>query len=50
MKIEVMEKLLEDLSFHGPERTNEEVSIDQPFVTSTLSEFLESEDLSRYIL
>ncbi|MED5464199.1 MAG: ATP-dependent protease ATPase subunit HslU [Myxococcota bacterium] len=46
----VMEKLLEDLSFHGPERTNEEVSIDQPFVTSTLSEFLESEDLSRYIL
>ena len=45
-----MEKLLEDLSFSSPEQSGVSVSIDQPFVTDTLAECLESEDLSRYIL
>ena len=46
----VMEKLLEELSFSAPEQSGSSVSIDQPFVTEILAEFLESEDLSRYIL
>lgn len=46
----VMEKLLEDLSFSAPEKSGDSISIDKPFVSETLSEFLENEDLSRYIL
>ncbi len=46
----VMEKLLEDLSFHAPDLTGREITIDVPYVRSRLEEIIKDEDLSRYIL
>ncbi|MCS7280260.1 MAG: ATP-dependent protease ATPase subunit HslU [Desulfobacterota bacterium] len=46
----VMEKLLEDISFHAPEMKGQKVVITKEYVRERLSEFLEKEDLSRYIL
>ena len=46
----VMEKLLEDLSFSAPELKEREIAITRHYVKEKLGEFLEKEDLSRYIL
>ncbi len=46
----VMEKILDDVSFDAPEMAEKKVTITQKYVRDRLSEFLEKEDLSRYIL
>jgi ATP-dependent HslUV protease ATP-binding subunit HslU len=46
----VMEKLLDDVSFDAPEMEDKRVVITKEYVRERLGEFLEREDLSRYIL
>ncbi len=46
----VMEKLLDDVSFDAPEMKKKKVVITKEYVKERLGEFLEREDLSRYIL
>jgi ATP-dependent HslUV protease ATP-binding subunit HslU len=46
----IMEKLLEELSFDAPERTDRQVTIDAEEVRRRLSDISKDEDLSRYIL
>lgn len=46
----LMEKLLEDLSFNAPSLFGEQVVIDAKYVDEHLSDIVEDEDLSRYIL
>ncbi|HEY3276451.1 MAG TPA: ATP-dependent protease ATPase subunit HslU [Syntrophorhabdaceae bacterium] len=46
----VMEKLLEDISFSAPDTKEEKIVITKAYVREKLGEFLEKEDLSRYIL
>jgi len=46
----VVERLLEDLSFDGPELTGREVVIDAQYVHDKLDAIVKDEDLSRYIL
>ena len=46
----VMEKLLDEISFEGPDLTNKRVTIDEAYVTKMLAEIVKNEDLSRYIL
>jgi len=46
----VMEKLLDDISFEGPDLVNKRVTIDEAYVTKMLAEIVKNEDLSRYIL
>ena len=46
----VMEKLLDDISFEGPDLVNKRVTIDEAYVTEMLADIVKNEDLSRYIL
>ncbi len=46
----VMEKLLEEISFTAPEQTGKDLVIDADYVHARLSEVLQDQDLSRYIL
>ena len=46
----VMEKLLDEISFEGPDLLEKTVTIDDAYVTKMLSEIVKNEDLSRYIL
>ncbi len=46
----VMEKLLDEISFEGPDLADKEVVIDEAYVVRMLSEIVKNEDLSRYIL
>jgi ATP-dependent HslUV protease ATP-binding subunit HslU len=46
----VMEKLLDDISFEGPDLVDKHVTIDEAYVTKMLAEIVKNEDLSRYIL
>ena len=46
----VMEKLLDEISFEGPDLVEKVVTIDDAYVTKMLSEIVKNEDLSRYIL
>ena len=46
----VMEKLLDDISFEGPDLANKTVDIDEAYVTRMLADIVKNEDLSRYIL
>ena len=46
----VMEKLLDDISFEGPDLPEKRVVIDDAYVTRMLAEIVKNEDLSRYIL
>ena len=46
----VMKKLLDDISFEGPDLVNKRVTIDEAYVTKMLAEIVKNEDLSRYIL
>jgi ATP-dependent HslUV protease ATP-binding subunit HslU len=46
----ILERLLEDISFNAPDLTEKEIVIDATYVDRHLTEFVEDEDLSRYIL
>jgi len=46
----VMEKLLDDISFEAPEMKGQKVRITKDYVREKLSDILEDENLSRYIL
>jgi ATP-dependent HslUV protease ATP-binding subunit HslU len=46
----IMERLLSEVSFLGPEMANSTVDIDANYVKRQLSDIIESRDLSRYIL
>ncbi len=46
----VMEKLLDDISYSAPDMTEKKITITREYVREKLGEFLEREDLSRYIL
>ena len=46
----IMEKLLENLSFKAPEIENNELIIDVDYVREQLSDVVQDEDLSKYIL
>jgi ATP-dependent HslUV protease ATP-binding subunit HslU len=46
----VMEKLLDEISFEGPDLANKRVTIDDEYVTKMLDAIVKNEDLSRYIL
>ncbi len=46
----IMERLLSEVSFAGPEMANQKVKIDAQYVRKQLSDVIENRDLSRYIL
>ena len=46
----VMEKLLDEISFEGPDLVEKIVTIDEAYVTKMLADIVKNEDLSRYIL
>src|SRR6266851_1905819 len=46
----VMEKLLDEISFEGPDLVDKIVNIDDAYVTRMLADIVKNEDLSRYIL
>ncbi|MEK6602679.1 MAG: ATP-dependent protease ATPase subunit HslU, partial [Candidatus Binatota bacterium] len=46
----IMEKMLDEISFHAPEMRGQEVTIDAKYVRDRLNPILKDEDLSRYIL
>ena len=46
----IMEKLLEDISFEGPDLEPKQQRIDEAYVQRMLSETVKDQDLSRYIL
>ncbi|HON59491.1 MAG TPA: ATP-dependent protease ATPase subunit HslU [Smithella sp.] len=46
----IMEKLLEDISFDAPDMDQKDIIIDAQYVDEKLSDIVEDQDLSRYIL
>ena len=46
----IMERLLEEISFSAPDKSGQSVTIDAEYVNSRLTELINDEDLSRYIL
>jgi len=46
----IMERLLEAVSFEASDKAGESLSVDEKFVDEQLSELVQDEDLSRYIL
>ena len=46
----VMERLLDEVSFHAPELSGREIRIDASYVDRMLADIVKSDDLSRYIL
>jgi len=46
----VMEKLLDEISFEGPDLADKHVTIDGDYVSRMLADIVKNEDLSRYIL
>ncbi|GAA4221658.1 ATP-dependent HslUV protease ATP-binding subunit HslU [Sagittula marina] len=46
----VMERVFEELSFHAPDKTGEEITVDAAFVEAQLGDLTRSTDLSRYVL
>jgi ATP-dependent HslUV protease ATP-binding subunit HslU len=46
----IMEKLLEDVSFHAPEMQGKALTIDAAYVDARLADITRDQDLSRYIL
>jgi len=46
----VLEKLLDEISFEGPDLEDKTVTIDDAYVTKMLADIVKDEDLSRYIL
>jgi ATP-dependent HslUV protease ATP-binding subunit HslU len=46
----IMERLLDEISFDAPELSGQKIVIDAAYVNKKLEEFVQDEDLSRYIL
>ncbi len=46
----IMEKLLDELSFEGPDLAEKKIRIDDAYVEKRLSDVVKDQDLSRYIL
>ncbi len=46
----ILERVVEEISFEGPDLANKAVTIDSAYVRGRLQEILEKEDLSRFIL
>jgi len=46
----VMERLLEEVSYHAPDRSRDTITVDAAYVDEHLKELAMDEDLSRYIL
>ena len=46
----ILEKLLEEISFDGPDLKKKNVKIDATYVRKQLAEIVKDQDLSRYIL
>jgi ATP-dependent HslUV protease ATP-binding subunit HslU len=46
----IMEKILEDISFSAPDKSGSTIVIDDKYVDEHLTELIEDEDISRYIL
>lgn len=46
----VLERLLEEISYNAPDFSGQNIVIDAAYVNDHLAEFVEDEDLSRYIL
>ncbi|AOY92014.1 HslU--HslV peptidase ATPase subunit [Cupriavidus sp. USMAA2-4] len=46
----VMERLLEDLSFHAAKSSGETITVDAAYVDARLGDLVGNEDLSRYVL
>jgi ATP-dependent HslUV protease ATP-binding subunit HslU len=46
----MMEKLLDEISFDAPEMSGKDIVIDVKYVQERLKDFVQDEDLSRYIL
>ena len=46
----IMEKLLDDISFEGPDLKKKTIKIDAAYVQKMLAEIVKDQDLSRYIL
>jgi ATP-dependent HslUV protease ATP-binding subunit HslU len=46
----ILEKLLDEISFEGPDLSEKSVTIDETYVTRMLADIVKNEDLSRYIL
>jgi ATP-dependent HslUV protease ATP-binding subunit HslU len=45
-----MERLLDEISFEGPDLTEKSITIDADYVRRRLADIVKNEDLSRYIL
>ncbi|MFN4261519.1 MAG: ATP-dependent protease ATPase subunit HslU [Gemmataceae bacterium] len=46
----ILERVIEDISFEGPDLKNKRVIIDGPYVRDRLTDILQKEDLSKFIL
>ena len=46
----VLERLLDEVSFHAPELGGQSITVDAPYVDRMLADIARSDDLSRYIL
>ena len=46
----ILEKLLEDVSFDGPDLKKKTVKVDAGYVRKQLADIVKDQDLSRYIL
>jgi ATP-dependent HslUV protease ATP-binding subunit HslU len=46
----ILERVVEQISFEGPDLKNKRVKIDAAYVNGQLSEIMEKEDLSKFIL
>jgi len=46
----IMEKLLDEVSFEGPDLKKKNVKVDAPYVKERLADIVKNQDLSRYIL
>ena len=46
----IMEKLLEEISFNGPDLKKKNIKIDADYVRKQLADIVKDQDLSRYIL
>jgi ATP-dependent HslUV protease ATP-binding subunit HslU len=45
-----MERLLDEISFEAPDRSEKKVVVDARYVREKLAEIIKDEDLSKYIL
>lgn len=46
----VMERIFEELSFHAPDRSGENVTVDADFIKTNIGDLASNMDLSRYVL